>query len=68
MIFQKFKTPGIAHVAYLIGDRGEAALIDPRRDIDEHLEAARTNKVRNSMDRTHPSSARRAPLDYNRRS
>ena len=39
MFFQKFKTPGIAHVAYLIGDKGKAALVDPRRDVDEYLDA-----------------------------
>lgn len=40
MFFRKFKTPGIAHVAYLVGDEGEAALIDPRRDVSEYLKAA----------------------------
>lgn len=45
MFFQRIKTPGIAHVAYLIGDKGEAALIDPRRDIDEYLQIARENKL-----------------------
>lgn len=45
MFFQKIKTPGIAHVAYLIGDKGEAAVIDPRRDIDEYLKIARDNKL-----------------------
>ena len=31
MFFQKFKTPGIAHVAYLIADKQDAVLVDPRR-------------------------------------
>jgi len=44
MFFQPIKTPGIAHVAYLIGDKGEAVVIDPRRDIDEYLQIARENK------------------------
>jgi len=43
MLFQKFKTPGIAHVAYLIGDQGEAALVDPGRDLDEYLSVAQRN-------------------------
>ncbi len=45
MLFQKFKTPGVAHVAYLIGDQGEAALVDPRRDVDEYITAAQANKL-----------------------
>lgn len=45
MFFQKVKTPGIAHVAYLIGDKGEAAIVDPRRDIEEYLQIARKNKL-----------------------
>ncbi|WP_210425305.1 MBL fold metallo-hydrolase [Spongiibacter thalassae] len=35
------ETPGIAHYAYLIADGGEAAIVDPRRDIDDYLTAAR---------------------------
>ncbi|MFN2427198.1 MAG: rhodanese-like domain-containing protein [Candidatus Binatia bacterium] len=45
MIFQRIKTPGIAHVAYVIGAKGEAAVIDPRRDVDEYLNAARENDL-----------------------
>jgi hydroxyacylglutathione hydrolase len=45
MFFQRVKTPGIAHVAYVIGDDGEAAVIDPRRDVDEYLAIARKNKL-----------------------
>ena len=45
MIFKKFKTPGIAHVAYLVGDGGEAALVDPRRDVAEYVAFARENKL-----------------------
>ena len=45
MFFQKFKTPGIAHVAYLIGDQGEAALVDPGRDLDKYLSVAQRNKL-----------------------
>jgi hydroxyacylglutathione hydrolase len=45
MFFQKVKTPGIAHVAYLFGDKGEAALVDPRRDIQEYLKLARENDL-----------------------
>jgi hydroxyacylglutathione hydrolase len=45
MFFQKIKTPGIAHVSYLIGDRGEAAVVDPRRDVEEYLHRARDNNL-----------------------
>ena len=45
MFFQRVKTPGIAHAAYVIGDEGEAAVIDPRRDVDEYLCIARENKL-----------------------
>ena len=45
MIFERIKTPGIAHVAYLIGNKGEAAVVDPRRDIDEYVKLARKHKT-----------------------
>jgi hydroxyacylglutathione hydrolase len=45
MFFQKFKTPGVAHMSYLIGDEGEAALIDPRRDVAEYISVAQENKL-----------------------
>lgn len=40
------ETPGIAHYAYLLVDGGEAAIIDPRRDIDDYLLAARAQGAR----------------------
>lgn len=43
MLFQRIKTPGLAHVAYVIGDAREAAVVDPRRDVDEYLEVARAH-------------------------
>lgn len=45
MIFERIKTPGIAHVGYLIGNGGEAAVVDPRRDVDEYLALARKHKL-----------------------
>jgi hydroxyacylglutathione hydrolase len=43
MIFETVRTDGLAHLSYLIGDRpsGQAAVIDPRRDVDVYLELAR---------------------------
>ncbi len=40
MLFEKIKSPGLAHISYLIGDKNEAVVIDPRRDIDIYLEKA----------------------------
>ena len=44
MIFERFKTPGIASVSYLVGDSesGEAVVVDPGRDLEKILAAART--------------------------
>jgi hydroxyacylglutathione hydrolase len=43
VIFEAVRTDGLAHLSYLIGDRslGQAAVIDPRRDVDIYLELAR---------------------------
>ena len=40
MIIDRVYTPGLAQVAYLVADEaaGVAAVIDPRRDIDAHIE------------------------------
>ncbi len=45
MVFKRIKTPGIAHAAYLFGDKGDAAVVDPRRDIEEYLQTAHDNKL-----------------------
>jgi hydroxyacylglutathione hydrolase len=45
MFFQRIKTPGLAHNAYLLGDKEEAVLVDPRRDIEEYLKLARENDL-----------------------
>ncbi|MFO7552872.1 MAG: MBL fold metallo-hydrolase [Haliea sp.] len=41
MRLEKIKTPGLAHLSYFLSADGEAAVIDPRRDIDVYLELAR---------------------------
>jgi hydroxyacylglutathione hydrolase len=44
MYFKQFYLGCLAHASYLIGDEGEAAVIDPQRDVDQYLaEAAREN-------------------------
>jgi glyoxylase-like metal-dependent hydrolase (beta-lactamase superfamily II)/rhodanese-related sulfurtransferase len=39
--FKQFYLGCLAHASYLIGSEGEAAVVDPRRDVDEYLEEAR---------------------------
>ncbi len=34
-----------AHASYLIGSEGEAAVVDPRRDVDEYLAEARARRL-----------------------
>lgn len=45
MIFKTFKTPGLAHNSYLIAHKAKGIVIDPRRDIDTYLEAARDHGI-----------------------
>ncbi|HMA14062.1 MAG: MBL fold metallo-hydrolase [Bacteroidota bacterium] len=40
MFVEKIKTPGLAHLSYVIGAGGRAAVIDPRRDCEVYLAAA----------------------------
>ena len=46
MFFQRLKTPGLGHNAYVLacGD-GLAVVIDPRRDVDDYLRLARENDL-----------------------
>jgi hydroxyacylglutathione hydrolase len=39
MVIERFYTPGLAHVAYGVADPEQkvAAIVDPRRDVDEYL-------------------------------
>ena len=41
MYFKQFYLDCLAQASYLIGSDGEAAVVDPRRDIDVYLETAR---------------------------
>lgn len=43
MFFQRCKTPGIAHLAYIIGENGQVAIVDPRRDVEEYLDILTAN-------------------------
>lgn len=40
MLFEKVKSPGLAHISYIIGDGSQAVVIDPRRDVEVYLEKA----------------------------
>ena len=47
MIFEKrFYVEGLAHASYLIGAGGEAAVIDPKRDVDDYIVAAAQEKLK----------------------
>ncbi|MGH9367120.1 MAG: MBL fold metallo-hydrolase [Thermoanaerobaculia bacterium] len=41
MYFKQFYLGCLAQASYMVGDGGEAAVVDPRRDVDEYLEEAR---------------------------
>src|SRR5882724_413370 len=40
MFEKRFYVEGLAHASYLIGDSGEAAVIDPKRDVADYLDTA----------------------------
>lgn len=40
MFVEKIKTPGLAHLSYVIGSGGVAAVVDPRRDVEVYIEIA----------------------------
>lgn len=46
LLFERFFLPGLAHASYLLGSEGEAVVIDPRRDVDVYLDAARKAGLR----------------------
>jgi len=43
---RRFFVEGLAHASYLIDDSGEAAIIDPKRDVDEYLEIAKRENLK----------------------
>jgi len=46
MFFRAMKTPGLAHIAYILGSGGEALIVDPRRDLDSYLEVVQSQGLR----------------------
>ncbi len=41
MFLERIHSPGLAHISYILGHGGKAAVIDPRRDVQAYLEIAR---------------------------
>ena len=46
MYFKQFYLACLAHASYLIGSQGEAAVVDPQRDVDEYLAEASAQGLR----------------------
>lgn len=46
MHLRQFYVGCLAHASYLVGDRGEAAVIDPARDVEPYLEEAAAHGLR----------------------
>lgn len=46
MLFERVVSKGLAHYSYLVGDKNEAVVIDPRRDCDVYLEKALAEGMR----------------------
>lgn len=46
MYFEQFYLGCLAHASYMIGSGGVAAVVDPQRDVDIYLEAARQHGLR----------------------
>ncbi|PYQ06048.1 MAG: MBL fold metallo-hydrolase [Acidobacteria bacterium] len=46
MYFKQFYLGCLAHASYLIGSEGEAAVVDPRRDVEEYLAEAEAQGLR----------------------
>ncbi len=46
MYFKQFYLGCLAHASYLIGSEGEAAVVDPQRDVDQYIEEAKANGLK----------------------
>jgi hydroxyacylglutathione hydrolase len=45
LFLEKLKSSGLAHLSYFIGSRGEAAVIDPRRDSEIYMRIAEREEM-----------------------
>lgn len=46
MHFKQFYLNCLAHASYLIGSDGEAAVVDPQRDVDQYIEEAASHQLK----------------------
>src|SRR5215216_6603872 len=46
MYFKQFYLGCLAHASYLIGSDGEAAVIDPQRDVDQYINEAEAQALK----------------------
>ena len=46
MYFKQFYLGCLAHASYVIGSEGEAAVVDPQRDVDQYLEDAEKHNLK----------------------
>ncbi|MBC8030653.1 MAG: MBL fold metallo-hydrolase [Pyrinomonadaceae bacterium] len=46
MYFKQFYLGCLAHASYIIGSEGEAAVVDPQRDVDQYLEDAAAHNLK----------------------
>src|SRR6266566_993447 len=46
MYFKQFYLGCLAHASYLIGSEGEAAVVDPQRDVDQYIEEAAAHDLK----------------------
>ena len=46
MYFKQFYLACLAHASYLIGSEGEAAVVDPQRDVDEYIKDAEAHGLK----------------------
>jgi glyoxylase-like metal-dependent hydrolase (beta-lactamase superfamily II)/rhodanese-related sulfurtransferase len=46
MYFEQFYLGCLAHASYLLGSEGEGVVVDPQRDVEIYLEAARKNGLK----------------------
>src|SRR5581483_10345998 len=46
MYFEQFYLACLAHASYMLGSAGEAAVVDPQRDVEIYLKAAEENGLK----------------------
>lgn len=46
MFEKRFYVEGLAHASYLFGANGEAAVVDPKRDVDDYIETAKEHGLK----------------------